>query len=95
MDFQRVYVLSTCRIYKLEPNEYDRLQRNKDGKFNDADIAKILQDATQARAGAYKARGIPTALRVIEIMGIEQSRKWGACSVSLSCVPNQGLLYLQ
>ena len=31
---------------------------------------------TESAACAFKARGIPTVLRVIEIMGIEQGRAW-------------------
>nr|GAT58858.1 predicted protein [Mycena chlorophos] len=61
---------------------FNKLQRNSDGRFSDADLAKILHDSTSWRAGAYKARGIPEALRVIEILGIEQARRWGACSMN-------------
>lgn len=50
--------------------------------FKDADLAKILHSATEASAGAFRARGIPEALRVVEVMGIEQARSWGVCSVS-------------
>ena len=50
-------------------------------------LAKILQDATEASASAFKARGIPEALRVVELLGIEQSRKWGACTVCPSIFP--------
>ncbi|KAL1744904.1 heme peroxidase [Schizophyllum fasciatum] len=52
------------------------------GRFADADLARILQDATGWRAGSYGARAIPAALRVIEVMGIEQSREWGTCSLN-------------
>ncbi|TRM59046.1 heme peroxidase [Schizophyllum amplum] len=52
------------------------------GRFADAELARILQDATNWRAGSYGARCIPAALRVIEVMGIEQSREWGACSMN-------------
>ena len=60
------------------------LKRDADGRFSDADIAKILQDSTSYRAGAYRARGIPEVLRVIEVLGIEQARGWGACSVCVA-----------
>lgn len=52
------------------------------GAFKSADLAALLQAATAAPAGAFKARGIPEVLRVVEIMGIEQSRQWGTCTVS-------------
>ncbi len=52
------------------------------GPFADADLARILQGATDSRARAFGARGVPEALRIAELMAIEQSRKWGTCSVS-------------
>lgn len=58
------------------------LQRGPDGSFEDADIANFLHNATESAASAFKARGIPSVLRVIEIMGIEQGRAWGACSLN-------------
>ena len=54
----------------------------KTGGFKSADLANILHSATEAGASAFKARGIPEVLRVVEIMGIEQARKWGTCTVS-------------
>jgi hypothetical protein len=61
---------------------FDGLERDADGRFKDSDLANILHNSTEARAGAFRARGIPAALRVIEIMGIEQARSWGACSLN-------------
>ncbi|SJL08030.1 uncharacterized protein ARMOST_11389 [Armillaria ostoyae] len=39
-------------------------------------------DATDKAAGAYRARGTPAALRMIEIMGMEQGRRWGCCTMN-------------
>ncbi|KJA17192.1 hypothetical protein HYPSUDRAFT_46645 [Hypholoma sublateritium FD-334 SS-4] len=64
---------------------FDRLKRkgaDGTGPFADADLARILQDATDYTAGAFKARGIPETLRVVELMAIEQSRSWGTCSLN-------------
>lgn len=61
---------------------FNKLKRNGDGRFKDEDLAKILHDSTSRRAGAFKAKGIPEVLRVIEIMGIQQSRTWGTCSLN-------------
>lgn len=52
-----------------------------------ADLANILHLATETSASAFKARGIPEALKVVELMGIEQARAWGTCSVSNSVWP--------
>lgn len=45
------------------------------------DLAQILFDAIESPAAAFKARGIPEALRVVEVMGITQARKWRVCTV--------------
>ncbi|KAF8907810.1 heme peroxidase [Mucidula mucida] len=58
------------------------LKRGDNGRFDDGDLATILQDATKNRAAAFGARGVPEVLRVIEIMGIEQERSWGTCSLN-------------
>ena len=52
------------------------------GAFKETDLAALLQNATAEPAGAFKARGIPEVLRVVEIMGIKQARQWGTCTVS-------------
>ncbi|KAF4584995.1 hypothetical protein EYR40_001821 [Pleurotus pulmonarius] len=61
---------------------FDGLKRGEDGNFNDDDLAKILLNATEWYAGSYKAAGTPEVLRVIEVLGIEQARSWGACSLN-------------
>lgn len=64
------------------------LQRDENGRFRDADLARILQDGTANPAGAFKARGIPAALRIIEVMSIYQARAWGCCTVGM---PHSGV----
>ncbi|KAH0828618.1 heme peroxidase [Lanmaoa asiatica] len=58
------------------------LQRGSDGLFADQDLARVLQDATERRAGAFRARGCPPVMRVVEILAIEQGRRWGACTLN-------------
>jgi hypothetical protein len=53
------------------------------GRFRDEDLARILQNATAASASAFKARGTPEVLRVVEILGIQQGRAWGTCTVRM------------
>ncbi|KAI0290112.1 heme peroxidase [Multifurca ochricompacta] len=52
------------------------------GRFSDAELAHILQDATAASASAFKARGTPEILRVVELLSIEQGRAWGVCTLN-------------
>ncbi|KAI0766618.1 linoleate diol synthase [Trametes elegans] len=59
------------------------LQRDpKTDKFDDAALANVLMNATEHPAGAFKARGTPYVMRLHEIMGIEQNRQWGVCSLN-------------
>ncbi|KAF8957351.1 heme peroxidase [Flammula alnicola] len=58
------------------------LQRGQDGKFADDDLASILYTATESPASAYRGLGSPGVLRLVEIMGIEQSRSWGVCTMN-------------
>ena len=58
------------------------LQRGPDGKFNDDDLANILHNATENAANTYGAQSTPAALRVIEIMGLQQARQWGVCTMN-------------
>ncbi|KAH9857342.1 linoleate diol synthase [Lenzites betulinus] len=62
---------------------FDNLQRDTEtGRFDDEKLADILKDATEHPAGAFKARGTPYVMRLHEIMGIEQNRQWGVCSLN-------------
>ncbi|KAF7336327.1 Heme peroxidase [Mycena venus] len=62
---------------------FGRLKRSADGKFSDDDLATILQDATESPAGsAFRARGIPGVLRLVEMLGIVQARQWGVCTLN-------------
>jgi len=53
------------------------IQRGPDGKFSDDDITKVLHITTNNPAGAFRSRGTPPVLRLVEMMGIEQARWWG------------------
>ncbi|KAH7919845.1 heme peroxidase [Leucogyrophana mollusca] len=61
---------------------FNNMVRGPDGRFNDNELARILHDATEHPAGAFRARGVPDVLRVAEILGIEQARTWGACTLN-------------
>ena len=57
--------------------------KRTNGRFADADLARILQDATATSARAFGARGTPEVLRVVELLSIEQGRQWGVCTVRI------------
>ncbi|KAF2478296.1 prostaglandin G/H synthase 2/cyclooxygenase 2, pgh2/cox2 [Lindgomyces ingoldianus] len=54
----------------------------KTGRFDDGAMVQILKDAIEEPAGLFGARMVPKALRVVEILGILQSRKWGLASLN-------------
>ncbi|KAL0577268.1 hypothetical protein V5O48_004725 [Marasmius crinis-equi] len=62
--------------------EFSFLKRGPDGRFSDDDLAKVLQDATENPACSFGAQGTPEALKVIEMMGIQQARQWGVCTMN-------------
>jgi linoleate 10R-lipoxygenase len=59
------------------------IERDKEtGAFSSEGIAQILMDSTEDVAGSYGARRIPEVMKVIEVMGIQQARQWGTCSMN-------------
>ncbi|KAF7370587.1 Heme peroxidase [Mycena sanguinolenta] len=74
------------------------MKRQEDGTFRDEDLANILHNATEHPAAAFRARGTPgtvqyfdlfavtywsqASMRLHEMMGIEQNRRWGVCSLN-------------
>lgn len=63
-------------------DEETLLKRQEDGTFRDEDLARILKNATEEPAGAFKAHGTPGSMRLHEIMGIEQNRRQGVCNLN-------------
>ncbi|KAK0467084.1 linoleate diol synthase [Desarmillaria tabescens] len=74
------------KLSQLDPDlthwTFGNLTRQTDGSFKDEDLAKVLQDATDEPAAAFRARGTPPSMRLHEILGIEQNRLWGVCSLN-------------
>lgn len=58
------------------------IKRGTDGRFKDEDLAGVLQKATRDPAHRYGGRGTPEVLKVIEIVGMEQARRWGVCTMN-------------
>lgn len=54
----------------------------KTGRVSDDLLADALVKATSVPAAAFKARGVPHVMRVIEVLGISQARNWGCCSLN-------------
>ncbi|KAI0205662.1 heme peroxidase [Astrocystis sublimbata] len=61
---------------------FDGLERQEDGKFKDDDLARILKEAMDDPAGMFGARNVPKALKIVEVLGINQARKWQIASLN-------------
>ncbi|KAL1646948.1 hypothetical protein SLS58_003085 [Diplodia intermedia] len=61
---------------------FGHMERDHDGKFPDNKLVRLLTDATNTCAGDFGARNTPVALRVIEMLGIQQGREWGLASLN-------------
>ncbi|KAL7621367.1 hypothetical protein AAE478_008688 [Parahypoxylon ruwenzoriense] len=61
---------------------FDGLKRQEDGTFKDEDLVRILKEAMDDPAGVFGARTIPKALKVVEVLGIMQGRKWQVASLN-------------
>lgn len=94
MTLDQYFALSTDDRNKLlyeadaAPRDYLKVpwgQNQRDPttqRYPDDILATALQNATTTPAAAFKARGVPHVMRVIEILGIEQARNWGCCSLN-------------
>lgn len=60
------------------------LKRGPNSCFDDAELAEILKRKIDDPAGAFGAKHVPKALRVVEMAGIVAARKWEVASVSLT-----------
>jgi hypothetical protein len=58
------------------------LQRDAHGHFDNAELVNILTEATEDVAASFGPRQVPVALKVIEVMGIQQARYWGVASLN-------------
>ncbi|EQL36018.1 prostaglandin-endoperoxide synthase 1 [Blastomyces dermatitidis ATCC 26199] len=61
---------------------FAKLERQADGRFRDEDLARIMTEATEEVAGTFGPRNVPKALRAVEILGIQQARKFGCGSLN-------------
>lgn len=62
--------------------EFANLKRGADGKFNDEDLVRVMTASMEDNAGLFGARMVPKALRVVEILGTLQARKWQLASLN-------------
>ncbi|GAA5936600.1 peroxidase/cytochrome P450 family protein [Sporobolomyces koalae] len=50
------------------------------GRFSDDDLVRVLTEGTEEVAGAFKARGVPEAMRVFDVISMDAARNQWACA---------------
>lgn len=70
--------------YKANPAErkFANLTRDASGKFADDDLVDILTKSIEDCANSFGPNRVPEIFRAIEVMGIEQARKWNLGSLN-------------
>ncbi|KAF9530418.1 linoleate diol synthase [Crepidotus variabilis] len=80
------FKMAAMKIARTQPDithwTFGGIKREEDGSFRDQDLANIVHNATEHSAHAFGARGTPEVMRLNEVMGIEQNRKWGTCNLN-------------
>lgn len=68
---------------KQEPDERPFAQLERvDGKFKDNDLTKILVEGIEDCANAFGPRQVPTVMKAIEVLGIQQARSWNLATLN-------------
>lgn len=65
-----------------EERNFADWERQADGTFKDEDLAREVAASIEDCANAYGANRVPAALRVIQILGIQQARAWNLASLN-------------
>ncbi|GAA5987467.1 hypothetical protein JCM11641_003838 [Rhodosporidiobolus odoratus] len=86
-DFRKVYEGLSAQMGE-DPTKWcfgDLKRTGEDGAgpFRDEDIVRVLTEATDNIAGAFKARGVPAVMKIIDVMGMATSRmKWNCATLN-------------
>jgi linoleate 8R-lipoxygenase / 9,12-octadecadienoate 8-hydroperoxide 8R-isomerase len=73
-----------AKLIKIDPGQrpVGTMKRDGNGKFSDDDLVAEYTASVEDCANAYGANRVPPVMRVIEILGIEQARKWNVASLN-------------
>lgn len=83
--FMKVMMAEGHQLKNTPPPKwtFGGIERNPDGSFNDADLAKILLDCVEEPAHAFGAHGTPASLKIVDVMGQLQARNcFNVCTMN-------------
>jgi len=61
---------------KPELRTFGDLKRTSSGGFDTKDLSKLILEGTRDVSAAFGARQVPVVLKLVEVLGIRQSRGW-------------------
>lgn len=61
---------------------FAKLTRQSDGTFAESSLVEILTDSIEDCAGAFGAKNVPVIMRAVEILGMQQARKWRVATLN-------------
>lgn len=64
------------------PLDNGKYKRSARGAFEDSDLITILADATEDVACAFGPRNVPVVMKLIDVMGMQQARKWKVATLN-------------
>ena len=64
------------------PLDNGKYKRNARGAFEDSDLIEVLADATEDVACAFGPRNVPVVMKLIDVMGMNQARKWRVATLN-------------
>ncbi|KAI0007940.1 linoleate diol synthase precursor [Xylariaceae sp. FL0662B] len=62
--------------------DFAGLKRDDDETYSDDELVNMLTTSIEDIAGAFGANQVPSALRVIEVLGIKQAREWHVATLN-------------
>ncbi|KAH6659111.1 linoleate diol synthase [Truncatella angustata] len=65
-----------------EERPFAELKRDTDGTYSDDDLVDILASSVEDVAGAFGASQVPSVMRIVELLGITQSRNWHVATLN-------------
>ena len=70
------------RSKEPQVREFGGLKRGSDGRFDDAQLANILQRKIDDPAGVFGAKQVPKVMKVVEMAAVVAARKWEVASLN-------------
>lgn len=68
--------------WHLDSLDESRYPRNKNGTFDDEDLAEVLTAATEDVACAFGPRQVPVVMKLVEVLGMQQARAWNVATLN-------------